>query len=521
MHPLICVVIKGPSIDEVKQQLHVASKNADLVEWRLDWFNFLDYKKLESLVPICPLPSIFTLRPEREGGGFRGSESERLQTFEQLLMLLPAYVDIEWNVERTFIENIRKKIPATRLILSYHHFSTAFKPNLLPMNGSDSNPTAFIGSKLGFNDLESILQKMKKVPADYYKIATMSDSALDALKIMEFAKGRSEPLIAIAMGEKGQTSRIAGPLAGISMAYASIESSTNSLGQLSAKELAEVYRYKNLNTESQLFGLIGNPVDKSPGHLTHNAVFAYHGINALYVKIPIDESEIGDFFTLGSSFFTGLSVTMPLKEAIMPYLKYVDQEAREIGAVNTLVFRENEAFGYNTDGMGALNALEAYGSVLHKRLIIIGAGGTARAIAYEAKKRGAEVYICNRNQDKAKILAKDFDCFWSGLDGIKQMANRGYDILVNATPESMPIEPEAILAGTMAMDVKSNPASTDFLKAAFEKGCHIISGYEMFIEQAVGQFRHWFGDRLDSEKVREIIRLQEKQEPFKCIFKSQ
>src|SRR5262249_16514603 len=161
-------------------------------------------------------------------------------------------------------------------------------------------------------------------------------------------------------------------------------------------------------------------------------------------------------------------------------------------AVNTLLFEEGKIFGFNTDGIGALNAIEKEFPVKDKRIVIIGAGGAAKAIAYEAHRRGGLVTIVNRDAEKALQIAQLLPCIGKGLDYMATCAETGYDVLINCTPSPLPIASEYIIPQAIVMDIKTKPKETAFLKLAREKGCPIIYGYQMFIEQALGQFNLWF-----------------------------
>jgi len=194
---------------------------------------------------------------------------------------------------------------------------------------------------------------------------------------------------------------------------------------------------------------------------------------------------------------------MPLKEQVIPYLDALDPEAEQIGAVNTIVFRDHKHFGYCTDGIGALNSLEELGPVVGKTLLLLGAGGAARAIAFEAVKRGAKVTLFNRTQERAQQVAAHIDsphCTADAWEAIGRYAER-YDILVNATPADLPIDPLFIKPGTLAMDIRTRPVLTPFLQAAQKQGAICIPGYRMFIHQAVEQYRLWLGSSLDAHAL--------------------
>jgi 3-dehydroquinate dehydratase/shikimate dehydrogenase len=196
---------------------------------------------------------------------------------------------------------------------------------------------------------------------------------------------------------------------------------------------------------------------------------------------------------------------MPLKEPILQHLDRLDTQARFCGAVNTLCFENGKIFGFNTDGIGALNVVESYHRVRGKRLVVIGAGGAAKAIAYEAIRRGALVTIVNRNADKAREIAMALNCNWHGLTEMAKCADEGYAFLINCTPSSLPIDPIHIIPHTVIMDIGTKPKDKELLRVAKEKKCLVIYGYKMFVEQAIGQFNLWFNNRLDDQEMRNVL----------------
>ncbi len=201
---------------------------------------------------------------------------------------------------------------------------------------------------------------------------------------------------------------------------------------------------------------------------------------------------------------------MPLKVDVMLCIQDLDAEGKLIGAINTLKIVNGKICGVNTDGFGALNAIEKTIKVKGQRMVIIGAGGASKAIAYEACKRGALVIIFNRHAEKAMQLAKELACQGRGLEEMASLAESGYDILVNTTPVAMPIDSSQILSDALVMDIKTKPRMTPFLEAAITKGCRVVYGYEMFVEQAIGQFDFWFDQALNSHEVRGILETEAK-----------
>lgn len=480
---MICVVIKGPTFEEARQQISKAIAFANLIELRLDCFASLDLAALKSLRSHFSIPMIFTLRSQIQGGNYTKSEECRLADIRRLTELKPEYFDLENHVSASFIKEISSQCPEIKLIFSYHNFTDTPE------------------------DLDKLYREMQKTSAHFYKIAVTANNCLDALRLVCWAKNTNNNLIAISMGPHGQISRIIGPTIGCPITYAALEDDQKSApGQLSAQTLIERYNHHSINLETALYGLIGDPVDQSISDETHNDLMKTCGLNAVYVKIQVNPGELSDFFQFAKQLpFRGLSVTMPLKEQILPFLDGIHPEAREIGAANTLCFEKGKIFGFNTDGIGALNAIEKEISVKGKRIVIIGAGGASKAIAYEAQRRGGLVTILNRDESKAHKIAAHLHCSGKGLDCMASCADAGYDILINCTPVPLPIHSDYILPQTVVMDIKTKPKETSFLQHALEKECQIVYGYRMFVEQAVGQFNLWFQDQINPQESRQIL----------------
>lgn len=446
---MICVVIKGPSFKEVEEQIQKALPYADLLEFRLDFFESLDLKRIQSIKDKISIPIIFTFRSQN-------------QDILRLSTLKPAFIDIEEDVP----EEIIWKIPC-KVILSYHNFKETPK------------------------DLELLLQQLRSKPAFYYKMAVMAQNSVDALRLLTFAKHQKN-LIAISMGEHGQISRILAPIVGSPICYAAPEENQGTApGQLLPKHLLDLYRYKTLRHDTEIFGLIGDPVHLSISDRTHNHLIKKANLNAVYVKMEVKKEEISAFFKYVRELpFKGLSVTMPLKEEIFPFMDEIDEQAKEIGAINTIFFQEGKVKGFNTDGKGALDAIERVKPVKGKKMLLLGAGGASKAIALEAKKRGAKVLLLCRNPLKVQ---EKLGC---EVDSLDKMGEYPYDILVNCTPHPLPIHPEHILENSLIMEIKTIPHQTDFTIHGLKKGCQVIYGHEMFVGQAALQFSLWLNQGI-------------------------
>lgn len=433
---MLCGVVTGPSLEEINVQIEQATKYADVLEFRWDCFDSLDFEI------NCPLPKIFTLRPITQGGFYAGNEDSRFKDLEKLLKQKPDYVDLEYTVPHKTLNAFRKY--PVKIILSYHDFKATPK------------------------DLDKLIADLKQKPAYLYKIATFANSTLDALRMLNFNKRTGSQVIGLCMGEYGMITRILNHFS-----YATIDDNKQiSPGQLSLEILSECYRFNSINQETAIYGLIGDPVDKSVSHFTHNKVFAHLNENAVYVKMRIVKEELESFFEeIKTLNFKGLSVTMPLKEVVMPFLDEIDENAILISAVNTIVIKDQKKMGFNTDGIGAMIAIDEKMSIKGKNVSILGAGGSAKAIAFTAKQKGAHVTIFNRHT----LLEMD----------------TSYDLLINCTPHEMPITSEQIKLNSVIMDIKSIPKWTELLLAAKDKNCDLIFGYDMFVNQALEQFKLW------------------------------
>jgi 3-dehydroquinate dehydratase / shikimate dehydrogenase len=479
---MLCAVIKGPTLQQAREQLAQAKQKCSLVELRFDYFHEISLEQIRQLHHDFAIPMIFTLRPISQGGAYDKSEEERLAKIEELASIKPAYIDLEYTVAPSFVEKLRAQSPATKFIISFHDFEKM--PPLAP-----------------------ILTRLKQLKGDLYKIAVMVHSSTEALSVLSFMRDNQPGLLVMGMGPYGEITRILSPVYHGVFTYAALEQGLSSApGQLTVDQLNSIYHIENLTPLTQIYGLIGDPVTKSIGYLTHNAVMHELGLPAIYLNFPVSKDQLKEFISEArKAGLAGLSITMPLKEDILPLIEKVDPWAREIGAVNTLIFTRTGIKGYNTDGKGAVDAIEEKIAVKGKKIIIIGAGGATKAIAKEALDRGAHLIILNRNPERALTLAKLLGCRGGSIDLLADEAPQGYDILINATPSAMPIDSSYILPNSVVMDINTWHMATPFLECANEKGCAVVYGYDMFINQAAEQFKIWFGMKDLKSKIREKV----------------
>ncbi len=251
---------------------------------------------------------------------------------------------------------------------------------------------------------------------------------------------------------------------------------------------------------------MGNPVRQSKGIYVHNAVFRHAKCNAVYCRFRV--ADLGRFVRTIVPLMGGCSVTLPHKEKIARYLDSVEAGARAIGAVNTVFRKNGKLTGTNTDASGALDAIEDITEVDGKNLLIVGAGGAARAVAYEASQRGARVLIANRTEARARHLAAAMGAVHVKMADI---ARQPFDILVNATSVGMfpavdetPV-PATLLAGKIVFDAVYNPPLTRLLRDAKKAGGLTIPGEAMYINQAAQQSRLFIGKEPDLRLMRRVF----------------
>jgi shikimate dehydrogenase len=271
-----------------------------------------------------------------------------------------------------------------------------------------------------------------------------------------------------------------------------------------------------IDAGTELYGIIGNPVGHSLSPAMHNAAFRHLGINAVYLAFEVSdpESAISGVRALNIS---GLSVTVPHKEAVMPLLDRVDENAGRIGAVNTIVNRNGMLEGMNTDMSGAVRAISEKTGIKGAAALVLGAGGSARAVVAGLAERGADVHIANRTETRAKALAERFGASWSGLEGLESlMMKRPASIIVNTTTlgmhprtDIMPVSPALLdmagKAGSVVMDIAYSPLETMLLREAASRGCPTVNGLEMLFYQAVEQFRIWTGRNAPEKTMRRAL----------------
>ncbi len=467
----ICVAIRESTTELAIAAARRAASWADIVEIRADFIRDLDLARLFREKP-CPI--LFTLRPRSEGGEYDGSEFSRIETLVEAASLGADWVDVEYSA---FWRGVLETVERRKVILSHHNF--------------DHTPQA----------LESLVDEMRSTGARIVKIATMAKRLSDNLAVagaLKHAASRGIELCALAMGPQGVPSRILGPAWGSWMAFASLPGGEPTAeGQVSAEQLAELYRIRRIHPGTRLYGVVGKPLSHSLSPHLHNAVFAAQDRDAVY--IPLEPVDIDDFTRFCETVpLQGASVTIPFKEAAHALAASISVEANQTGAVNTLLRRGGAWHGENTDVEGFLRPLRKRTRIGRLRVVVLGAGGAARAVVCGLTAQGARVCVVARNPAQAQRLAGKFgveDAPWG------EIRNMSWDLLVNTTPVGMypdvdesPV-PADWLVGRWVYDLVYNPKETKLLKDAVRRRCRVIYGSEMFLAQAVKQQQLWFGVR--------------------------
>ena len=482
---MICIPIVGPTQHKSLEDIAAAEPLADMIELRLDLMSDFD---LGTLLSASTKPCIVTNRTKREGGQFSGSEEERIGLLKQAVAAGADYVDIETSTPKELLKPFLESDHQSKVILSYHNFTDAPE------------------------EIGHLYDLMCAMPADILKIVTYARDITDNLALFELlhrSKKDDKKLIALCMGEKGEASRILSPLLGGFLTFGSLETGKETApGQITGATLKNIYRVCDKRDSFKIFGVIGNPVYKSMGYLIHNRAFKETGSTDIYVPFLVDNVE--NFFKGFSPYFEGLSVTMPFKEGIMAEMDEIEETAKKIGAVNTVVRDGKSWKGYNTDCMGALQALEKHVDLKNKNVLIVGAGGTAKAIGYGVYEKGAKITVTyNRDKEKGIRLGSELK---AKVVSIQDVDKEEIDVLINCSPvgmspnlEETPVPSRCLRKGMIVFDSVYNPIETRLIREARVSGCVTISGVELFVNQAVGQFELWTGQKAPTDIMRDVV----------------
>jgi 3-dehydroquinate dehydratase/shikimate dehydrogenase len=425
---------------------------ADCVEVRLDYLPN-PQESVQVRWDNLPIPVVATCRGKDRGGQFPGTVEEEIRILQYAVENGAKFVDIDYRFARPF--------PGAQVIASFHDF--------------ERTP----------NDLNSLLERICASSGQIAKLATMAQSWNDNRRLLDlFSREWSKPVIVAGMGDIGQMTRVVAPSRGSFLTYAGLTANASAPGQLTLREMNDVYRFRDVLPSTKLVGIVGNPVGHSLSPDIHNRAFRFLDLDFLYLKLHT--SDVKDFFDNARAIgISGFSVTIPHKTAVMPFLDEVSDEAKRVGAVNTVVSRDGKWIGDNTDVHGVKVALASAGfNHDGKTVVILGAGGAAKA-AVAALEGARDIRVLSR---KEVPEASRYPC----------------DLLINATPVGMfPYVDATPLRGRIpadvVLDMVYNPPITSLLRSARDQGKTAIQGTTMFLAQAARQFEIWTGHRAPSE----------------------
>jgi len=496
----ICAVVAGPTAAKMAAQVRLALRETSTVELRLDWLasDAERSRLLGWLRRSRPRSATFlaTCRRRQAGGLFPGNIEAQLYWLMQAREAGCQWCDLEVETLRKLPDqSVREYGVPPRVMLSMHDFRRT-------------------------PPLARSLQTPRRGEVDVIKIAAHAQSIADSVRLLRFARS-SKNCIAAPMGEVGLPARILALREGSALAYAPVAQAT-APGQVSLHELKYLYRAHKLTRSTQVFGVIGNPVGHSLSPLLHNSGFVARRVNAVY--LPFLVRDLRDFLGAVPEFgIRGFSVTLPHKQSILRHLKECDPLAADIGAVNTVeVRRDGSLSGCNTDYVGVLRALQRKLRLAGSRVLIFGAGGSARAAAFALARAGATVAICARRERAARELAR---AVGGEVVPRRALQTEFFDAVLNATPIGMhpsteisPLAPRELHC-RIVMDLIYRPEKTRLLKLAARKGIATVSGIEMFLAQGIAQWEIWMKRRAPEAVMRRAVlaalRAEGSREPAK------
>ncbi len=489
----LCVAITGVTADELIEKATSVLKETTFLEFRLDYLakpaaalpqlkEFLAANGAATVVATC--------RCKENGGRFAASITAALDVLMKAAEAGFQIVDIELEsiekLPKTTMEHLRNAGAA--VIISHHDFHAT-------------------------KDLDGIYKRIEPFAPDFIKVVPTAKSLSDNLTLMRFLERMEDhsksSIVGICMGEPGIISRVLGLRAGSAFTFAAANAGEETApGQITARTLIETYRIEQVDAATKVYGVAGNPIGSSLSPLMMNTAFRRETVNAVYLALQTSKAD--DLFKLAKEIpIQGLSVTMPLKEEIIPLLERTDPLSAKIGAVNTVLrAQDGKFYGFNTDVAGIVGPLERRLSLKGAKVLVLGAGGAARAAVFGCRDKGAEVWILNRTPETAQKLARQ-----AGAKTIKReaVAKTDFDVIINATPIGMTGQKAAQLLGPedltarIVFDLVYNPIETPLLKMAKQKGLTAISGVEMFVQQGARQFEIWTGKPAPEEEMLRVV----------------
>lgn len=489
----ICAVIAERTAEAARARTQDALKQTRLIELRLDYFagcretlQFLKWLRRDpgrGTQALC----IATCRRRKAGGRFGGSIAEQLALLRLAVGCGCQWVDVEIETAASLRRGaLRRWLAPAKRIVSWHSFRR------VPARGVHMRGP--------------IRRALNRQGADARKIAVQVRGLREAVRLLGLARETPDTIV-VPMGEIAAPARLLALREGSPLAYASIGNAT-AAGQFSLDETRGLYRADGITRKTRVYGVIGNPIAHSLSPQLHNAGFRARAVDA--VLLPFLVKDLTEFCAcivpLG---IVGFGVTLPHKERILRYLENCDPLAEAIGAVNTVVVRANKLMGYNTDYVGVLRALHRKMTPQGSRILILGAGGAARAAAFALSRAGATVAFCARRTRRAMLLARSV-----GGEALPRRALRRerFDAIINATPVGMSPHATASPLCTdelncrLILDLVYRPSPTKLLQMAAQRGIVCVSGVEIFLEQGMAQWEIWMGKRAPAAAMRKAVR---------------
>jgi 3-dehydroquinate dehydratase / shikimate dehydrogenase len=475
--PRVCVAVVGEDPAKIIDRAESLVRDNSFMEFRLDYLTnpLMGLPKLKHFLDMHPEATVIaTCRRAVNGGKFKGSAASQLEVLTKAAGIGFQLVDIELQsasvLKTAELAQLKDRVG---VILSFHDFKATKK-------------------------LEDSFAEMKRYPADFYKVVSTATTLHDNVQMMKFLQAHSAQfeMVGLCMGEQGIISRVLGVRAGSIFTFgAATRGEETAPGQVMASELRDTYRIEMVDAATQVYGVAGDPVAHSLSPIMMNAAFRRETVNAVY--LALHAKTLKDLLTCVHEIpIRGLSITMPYKQQIVEVLSNSDPLTRQIGACNTMVRgQDGKLYGFNTDVAGVVVPLEQRITLQGAKILVVGAGGVARAAAFGLKNKGAEVFITNRTAEKGQALARQ-----SKAKYLKRadVAKSSFDVIINATPVGMgankqsPLE-EKELNTKYVFDLVYTPAETKLTKMAKAKNIQVIPGLEMFVQQGARQFEIWTG----------------------------
>ena len=487
----ICVTLTEETTAGAIDRMVDLESVADLFEIRGDLILDLD---LLTILRAKTKPLLFACRPESDGGRMPDGDPRRRLNLLEAVKRGFEYVDVEY---KSGLYDVILEKAGRGLVLSYHDF--------------EGTPA----------DLDELYAGMAEGGADVVKIAVTPRSITDVGRLLAFAQrtatGGGKPLIAIAMGPLGIITRIVGGRYGAPFTYAAVVAGAEAApGQIPAALLADLYRVRSVTAATKVYGILGSNVTRSLSPILHNRAFEARKLDAVYV--PLQAEALPAFMeALPALGLSGFSVTRPYKVDILPYLQEVEESAALAGSVNTVVVHDGTLLGSTTDTTGVIAPLKKRIDLKGKSVVVIGAGGAARAAALALHRKGCKVSVLARDPDKAAFVAGAVGCAHGDLAELRRST---WDVLINATPVGSSAAPDESCVpaglhrpGSVVLDMVYQPLETRLLREAQAAGCTIVDGLQMLLAQAAGQFEAWTGVEapLDVMKATALFLAQQQE----------